>query len=691
MLSVLSVVNTARAGSGFVRTFLRRAVAIAIFTNALTSAEPARADGASCQQGISRETTERLFAVLNHPPAESDCSFQGVRTTGSVLEARWQRGGNVLPPIRVRPRECASGAGEEAGPFLIDVPAEIAQNCPSVVPLVAEFVRQVPNETPAGRLGSARDPLFLAARALFLAIFAIAAALLIRGAAYARAVDRRWVALGVAGFAAALALRAALPFSLGNWYAEVMGAAGPPPWMRFGPGYFAFQSLLRDAGLWSSHTLALTQIIIGAAAVPLMVAVVRELRVDLPAAAAAVVLLVVAPFHARLSATTSEHVLASTLCLWLLLAWLRAFSAGDWLWFAVAVLLFPAVCATRVDMAVQASLALMWPFLRDPAERAHDVRRRPRAAMVAILCVVAISTLAAAYWLIAIPSQHPMPEWSWHVFALRHFVPQFWLLAVNEPGWISLPAVLLALVGLPAMAIQRPWLAVRVVGTLLIAFVAAGRTFMHDELLGARYFLFTIPIFLVMSGYGFEALLKAVPARLRTAAAAIGIVGLALWAGLGARSAYAARYAFEDEYMFARRALAQLPDGCAVYQVAVRDDALPHDVDCCLDLPRSPLTLDFPSLRFLQLPDIPAAVLTDGETCIAYYEGVTCDIAPRSAQGSGDQFADHAAAYFQPACAAVHRLGRLALLAETTTSPRTTEGFFDDDHRPHARLYRWTR
>src|SRR5262249_37169589 len=161
------------------------------------------------------------------------------------------------------------------------------------------------DETPAGRLGSARDPLFLAARLLFLALFAVAAALLVRGAAHAHRLDWRWLALSVAGFAAALALRAALPFSLGNWYSEVMGAAGPPPWRGFRPCFFAFQSLLRISVLGSSRPLVFPQIFIGGAAVPLVVGVLREFRISIPAAAATIVLLVVAPFHARLSATTS--------------------------------------------------------------------------------------------------------------------------------------------------------------------------------------------------------------------------------------------------------------------------------------------------------------------------------------------------------------------------------------------------
>ena len=59
----------------------------------------ARADDTVCLEGISRDTTERLFVILNHPPAETDCKFVGVTTEGAHLDARWSRNGTLLPPI----------------------------------------------------------------------------------------------------------------------------------------------------------------------------------------------------------------------------------------------------------------------------------------------------------------------------------------------------------------------------------------------------------------------------------------------------------------------------------------------------------------------------------------------------------------------------------------------------------------
>src|SRR5205085_2415963 len=64
--------------------------------------------------------------------------------------------------------------------------------------------------------------------------------------------------------------------------------------------------------------------------------------------------------------------------------------------------------------------------------------------------------------------------------------------------------------------------------------------------------------------------------------------------------AYRYRYTFQDEYRFLRRQLAAaaLPEGGAVFQVRVRDQAFERDLDCCLDAPRSPLVIAHKSLRF---------------------------------------------------------------------------------------------
>src|SRR5262249_57199234 len=119
----------------------------------------------------------------------------------------------------------------------------------------------------------------------------------------------------------------------------------------------------------------------------------------------------------------------------------------------LAVLLFHGVCATRVDQSIQAVLVLVWPFLRDRTERRVAWRGWARGWRAGLLAMIAVLTLATAYRLIALPSHHPLPETSGRMDALRLFLPQFWFLAIGEPGWMSLSAVLLAMVGAVAMAV----------------------------------------------------------------------------------------------------------------------------------------------------------------------------------------------------------------------------------------------
>jgi hypothetical protein len=665
------------------------ALAAALVSSAAVADPGVPAAASVCQQGISPDTTQRLFTVLNHPPAETDCKFEGLGANVSRLEARWSRRGTLLPPLSAVPWECAPHAARRVGHFAVDVPPEIEQSCPSVAPRIAAFLDQLAEEKPGGAVGSLHDPLFRGAQVLFVSLLVITIGLLGRGVRRAGALDPGWVVIGIASFSGALALRAALPFSLGNWYTEVLPAAGPPPWMRFGPGAFAFQSLLRAAGLWGPRALVLSQLLLGAVALPLLLGVLWELRVGLGAAAATLVLLIVDPFHARLSATPSEHVLASTLCLGLLLCWLRAARTGDWMWFGLSVLLFAAVCATRVDMSVQATLVLLWPLLRDRAEREGGLDRGLLWWRAAVLGTVAALVLLAAYRFIALPSHHPLGEARGHLLALHYSIRQYWVLATTDPGWISLPAVLLALVGAARMALRRPLLLVRITATLLVSFVALGRMFLPDELLGARYFLFTIPVFLVASGQGFAALLGLAPRRHRRSVAAVGIVVLGLWSGAAGRRAYAVRYAFQDEYTFLRRALAQLPAGCTVYQLPMRLDVFPRDLDCCLDIRRTPLVLEFPGLRFLDLPDDLTVVFEDGG-CNAYYESIACEITDDPHNPVVHERAERTAEYLHQRCAAVREIGTLRPLAQTTTSPRATVDFFHGKP-PHARLYRWTR
>ena len=582
------------------------------------------------------------------------------------------------------PAECAPAGSHATGPFFVDIPKELAAACPSVVPLLDQLKSELPHEAAIHESGTKERSYFPVIAAFYGFL------VLLIGATFLRSWRQGWrpsvsTAVGIIAFAAALTLRGALPFSLGNWYAEVLPADGPMPGMRFGPGFFAWHTVLRAILPWNETTFVVSQVVLGALAIPLLQAVMRELQLDTTAILASLVLLIFAPFHARLSATASEHVFGSTLCLGMLFAWLRACRTGDWVWGLLATALLPAAVMTRIDLAPQACALVLWPFLADKAERQKWAAGHRRWIMLAGLLVVVAITGVLAYHYIVIPSKHPRPEWDNQLSALRRFMLEFSVLATTSPRWISMSSFLLAAVGAVAMAWMRPLLLVRLLVTFAVAFGSLGRTMLSDRLVGTRYFMLVIPLFLIASGVGFQFLIERVPLARRSWAMALGLAGLAIWTGWTARPAYQTRYAFQDEYAFLRDALAKLPEDCTVYQLPVRTGELANDLDCCLETRWSPLTLKYPHIQLKEVPENPASALAD-KTCVAYYESVVCDLKDTP---QGRNRAPNAVTFFQGRCAEVRRTGHLQAVAETTVSPLATVNFFDGQP-PHVGLYRWT-
>jgi len=307
--------------------------------------------------------------------------------------------------------------------------------------------------------------------------------------------------------------------------------------------------------------------------------------------------------------------------------------------------------------------------------------------MVLLLTAVGTYTGVYVYQKIALPSHHPQPTITAMVYVLRHdIVKQYWLLSQTSPNWFSFSAVLLAMVGCFTMIWTRPLLLARIIVSLVGMFTALGRSFMHDELLSARYFLITLPVFFILSGFGFESLIPTTEPKLRLRYGAAGLAVLALWTGYAGRNAYQARYAFQDEYAFEREALRKLPADCTVYQVPIRPQEVPRDVDCCLDTPRTPLVLEFPQLHFKELPRSVPSVFESGE-CHAYYETSACEI--RKGSPEVDATGVKAIDYFKRRCAEARAVGHFTPVAEGSASAKSIVDFFQGE-RPHIGLYLWT-
>lgn len=532
--------------------------------------------------------------------------------------------------------------------------------------------------------------------AVFVLSLLLAVALAIRGLSRREPLGvegRRWLLLGTAAFLLALLLRLSVRPSLANWYTIMLPASGAMDG-RFGPGGLVLQRALSLVLPWTDRTLFTANAVIGSFAVAVAVGIARERRMPLAAAGALAVFFALAPLHVRISASPSEHVLASTLALVALWLWLRAQRLDSSLQGGLALLLLGGAVLTRAEIWIQLAAIGLWGVLRDPEERALDTRGRRRFALVfaAVWMLVGVY----AYFAIVVPSQHPGPDLRGIENAAGQLLAQYWHVAFSQPRWVSPLAVLLALPGTVFLFVRRRWLLLGIALFLALAFVPLGRDLQHDGLLGARYFLATLPVFLMLPacglyacGRGIAGVLRRLPRLPRLAgvtrvqqavtALLLLVVGLGDWSL--SKSAYRARYTFQDEYDFLRGALARVPDGCTVTSVPIRSKRYHRDLDCCLEMDLSPLSIVYPHLHFASL-DKPGEI--DGPGCRYYYESSVCSIdLPRAEISAVDR----------PAIRIIRRECRqartapLSLLAGTRVSPRSTNGYFDG-HAPEVRLFR---
>jgi hypothetical protein len=444
-------------------------------------------DALRCFGGISPETAQQVFERLKAPLAEPACEFEGVTTQGPVLLATWKHDGTALPSARVQVRACMSPPPPGSGKFVVEIPEGLTAACPSAAQIASQIGSVLLQRAPRIEPTPETTPLYVGLQWLLAALVLLAGAVAVRE--LRRWPDPAWTGLLLGSFGLALTVRLTLPHVPTNWYSEVLPATGPPTWMRFGPGSFAWQALVRRVAPWNETTLYFSQSLLGSLAIPLFVLVLRELAVGWRAAAATAILFALSPFHARISASSSEHVLASTLTIAQLAAWLAGVRRRDpWL-ILLAMLLLPAAVLTRVDALIQVALIPLWSLARGRSSW------RPYF----LYALVAAATGVLAYVAIVRTSNHPSPELPMMAQALRDVFPQYLKLATQAPGWFPLCSVALTGLGVLVMLLKRPALLGCIVVSLLASFGLLGRSFLHDELVGARYFLFTIPMFLLLA------------------------------------------------------------------------------------------------------------------------------------------------------------------------------------------------
>jgi hypothetical protein len=368
---------------------------------------------------------------------------------------------------------------------------------------------------------------------------------------------------------------------------------------------------------------------------------VRRIGGTTSASVVAGLLLAFAPIAVRLSASSSEHVLAGTLALAAWAVWLRSASDPSWLPRVLSLVLVVLAVLTRVDCWPQLSLIPLWTLLGKPLdERGAAWAARGRRLLDALGFWLGWAAIGVYAWfLVVLPSTPPGPAPGGVRAPATRLLALLWVAPRAPPHWLSPVCFALLVLGVIAAGVARRWgLLLAAILSLALIFIPLGRNLTHDGLTGARYFVLALPLLVVVAGQTGD-LVERLSGRLRAAwrrplllAAAL---LLALLEGLAARPGWRHETTFQAEYLFLAEQLSlaeqsgQVLDGCTLWFVSPRQATGEPDLDCCLAPDRSPLTLIAPGVRMRPYPQHRPP--DDGEGCHLYYYGSVCSIDPELA------------------------------------------------------------
>jgi hypothetical protein len=671
---------------------LRLRVALTVLA-LLTVLYPARAHAApgfsdTCERALAKQQIDELLDRMRPIAAAGPCTLGRVDTTLFRTQIEWQSEAGSHTTL-LGPRGCVLEPTHEGTDLAYYAPPELGEQCPAALADLRAFVGeaareelalvvadQVPERSEVGDSAEAidiADPLVLASigwlAALILgAIAAVqgwgrlragslrvprAAGLHARGnrpysafglrAGSLRVPRADWGLAMLALFVLALVPRFWVVASVGNWYGAFLPVEGVGE-LRFGAGSAVLQAVARAISPWTVDVAFGLTRVVGALAVPLVVLLVRRLGGSLSAGVVAGLLLALAPIAVRLSASSSEHVLAGTLAL---AAWATALrGAADPSvvprWLSVALMLLAVL--TRVDCWPQLSLIVVWS-VASPVFEADRVRwlpasRRWADALFYALCWGAIGVYA--WFRLVLPSNHPGPELDGIRDAAKLLAWQFWVATSEPPHWISPVCFGLAVLGIGAAIRAKRWrLLVAAALSLALIFIPIGRNLTHDGLTGARYFVLALPVLVLLAaqvGEAADAYLQGPRARHRRVILGAGALAIATFGSLAARPGWRHEYTFQAEYLFlAEHLQGRDLDGCTLWFVRPRQPTSEVDLDCCLAPDRSPLRLVAPQLRFRSMPS--AGEPNDAQGCHLYYKGSVCAIDPSLSPRAPDSVA----------------------------------------------------
>lgn len=612
----------------------------------------------TCDRALAKEQIdellERMRAIANAGP----CSLERLDTSMFRTQIVWRRG-DAVHEVLLGPRGCIVEPSHEGAALAFHASAQLGEACPAVVAGVREFVGEpridllpvvrgqapeIPEDPDAISVG---DPLVIASGA-WLAALVLAAVACVQHWRRARGdADAQRFGLVLAGmFVLALVLRFSVVASLGNWYGAFLPAVSSSASeglgeLRFGASSAVLQMLVRAVAPWTVDVAFALVRVTGALAIPLVMLLVRRLGGTLGASVVAGVLLAFAPIAVRLSASSSEHVLAGTLALAAWTVWLRGATDPSLVPRALSLVLVVLAVLTRADCWPQLSLIPLWTLLARPlVEHGASWRPLPRRVLDAIGFWLGWAVLGVYAWFrVVLPSNHPGPDPAGIRATAEVLFSQLWVAASEPPHWITPVCFVLVLLGAVAAVVGRRWgLLLAAVVSLALIFIPLGRNLTHDGLTGARYFVLALPLLVVVAGQVgdvVERLVSRLDARWRRPTLIAGALVLALLDDLAARSGWRHEYTFQAEYLVLAEQLSHIEDsgqsldGCTLWFVTPRQPTGEPDLDCCLAPDRSPLTLLAPSLRMRAFPQHRPP--DDGQGCQLYYYGSLCSIDPELA------------------------------------------------------------
>ncbi|PRQ10221.1 hypothetical protein [Enhygromyxa salina] len=637
---------------------LRSVLSLLVLLIALWPARAGASPGFSetCEQALSKDQVDELLDRMRPIAAAGPCSLGRVDTSLFRTEIEWISEAGPHTAL-LGPRGCVREPTHEGADLAYYAPPELGERCPAAVELLRAFVGDVreqlapvmpdqvaeisdvtdgeADESLAGV--DVADPLVVASVAWLaaLGLGLVAAGQRWRelaGDEAARSHARRWGIAMVAVFVLALVARFWVVASVGNWYGSFLPPAGVGE-LRFGASAAVLQASVRALSPWTVNVAFALARVVGALAVPLVVLLVRRLGGSLSAGVVAGVLLALAPIAVRLSASSSEHVLAGTLALAAWVVWLRAAADPRVVPRILSLVLVVLAVLTRVDCWPQLSLIVVWSVVSPVFGQDRVTWLAPaRRFADALYFGVCWAALGAYAWVrLVVPSNHPGPELDGIRDAAKLLVSQFWVATITPPHWISPLCLGLAVVGIGLAAWARRWrLLLGAVLSLALIFIPIGRNLTHDGLTGARYFVLALPILVLLAAQVGEAAsdyLQGPRAGQRRAWLGAGALALVVVESVAARPGWRHVYTFQAEYVFlAKQLQGRDLDGCTLWFVRPRQATDEPDLDCCLAPDRSPLRLLAPDLRFRSMPN--DAEPDDAHGCHLYYEGSLCEIDP---------------------------------------------------------------